>query len=260
MTETFIPELKNVSETLLVPLFFKAKETIENGLIKDDAAVSIVDRIEYDFDEMAKDWKTQVLIAIRTEILDQVVNEYINSTTDPVIINLGAGLDTRHLRLKDAKWYQLDLEKPMLLRNIFFGKEEIEITKNIFDFSWIKEIKEKENVLIIIEGVLMYLPENRVKTLFKQIGLNFRDSFIVFDTIPKSYVKLKKHKSIDLQQAPFQWGNSSISQIEGWKYGFKKEKNYCYLSRHIRRWKTMAFLSIFPDIYNGLKISLMKIK
>ncbi|MDR0429349.1 MAG: hypothetical protein LBH58_02580 [Tannerellaceae bacterium] len=40
------PELQNVSETLLVPLFSKAKETMEQGLIKDYATVEIIRKIE----------------------------------------------------------------------------------------------------------------------------------------------------------------------------------------------------------------------
>lgn len=258
--KTYNPELKNVSETLLVPLFFKAKETLENGLIKDDAAVEIINRIEYDFDKMESDETTQILIVIRTKILDQIVNRYIRNTPNPVIVNLGAGLDTRHIRFhkNKIKWYQLDLEKPMELRKIFFHPE-ITITKSILDFSWIDEIKERENVLIIIEGVLMYLDEKQVKSIFKAIGANFTNSSIAFDTIPKSFVKLKEHKSINMQSAPFRWGNSRVAEIENWKYGLKKEKNYKYLSKHFRRWKTSALLSVFPSIYNGFKISLMQI-
>lgn len=258
-TKLYIPELTDVSETLLVPLYFKAKETIENGIIKDNAAVEIVNQIQYDFEKMSKDWETQIIIAIRTETLDQVVKEYIHSTKNPIIINLGAGLDTRHLRFKNVKWYQLDLENPMKLRKFFFGGEEITITKSILDFSWINEIEEKEKVLIIIEGVLMYLNERQVRSIFRIIGSSFTDSQIVFDTIPRSFVRLKKHKSINVKKAPFSWGNNSSSEIEDWKYGFISVRDYPYLSKHIGRWKSSAFLSIFPNIHNGFKICQMQI-
>jgi O-methyltransferase involved in polyketide biosynthesis len=258
-TKLYIPELTDVSETLLVPLYFKAKETLENGIIKDNAAVEIVNKIQYNFDKMSHDWETQIIIAIRTETLDQVVKEYVYSTKNPIIINLGAGLDTRHLRFKNVKWYQLDLKRPIDLRKLFFGVDEITITKSILDFSWINEIKEKEKVLIIVEGVLMYMNEKQVRSIFSRIGLSFTNSQIVFDTIPKSFVKLKRHKSINVEQAPFNWGNNSSSEIEDWEYGFKKARDYPYLSKHLRRWKTSALLSIFPNIHNGFKICQMQI-
>ncbi len=50
--ETHDPQLKNVSETLLVPLFFRAKETLDKGIIRDEKAVDIVCRIDYDFQKM----------------------------------------------------------------------------------------------------------------------------------------------------------------------------------------------------------------
>ena len=47
------PELKNVSETLLVPLFYRAKETLEHGIIEDDASREIVRNITYDVTKLA---------------------------------------------------------------------------------------------------------------------------------------------------------------------------------------------------------------
>ena len=237
----YISELKNVSETLLVPLYFRAKETLESGTIKDFAAVEILKKIQYDFRKMSDDKDTQKVITLRTKILDEIVSKYAPT----VIINLGAGLDTRHLRFeKSIKWYHLDLEKPIQLRKLFFEKESLNITKDILDFSWIENIEEKKDVLIIIEGVLMYLKEEQVKSIFKAISLKFKNSYVAFDTIPKSYVNLKEHKSINVQQAPFQWGNEDLSEIEKWEFGFKKTENHPY----------------FPDdALRGLKVSLMQI-
>jgi O-methyltransferase involved in polyketide biosynthesis len=229
-TITYTPELENVSETLLVPLFFKAKETLENGIITDHAAVKIIERIQYDFQKMATDKDTQAIIAFRTQILDKIVSEYISRVDKPVIINLGAGLDTRHLRFEEKiKWYQLDLDKPMQLRNLFFEEESINITKSILDFSWIDDVDEKESVLIIIEGVLMYLEENQVKAIFEAVGLNFSNTYVVFDTIPKTLVNIRTHKSIDMKRAPFKWGNNNLDEIETWENKLRKIKEYYFL-------------------------------
>lgn len=248
-TDFYKPELKNISETLLVPLFFKAKETMEDGLIKDYAAIEIIQKMDYDFSRMKEDCETQQLIAIRTKILDDVITDYIKHTDNPVIINLGAGLDTRHLRFTGypVKWYQLDLEKPIQLRKAFFRNEGTNISKDIFDFTWLDEISEHENVIIIVEGVSMYLQEEQVKTLFRQIGFHFKNSKIAFDTIPEELVKTKKHQSIDMKTAPFQWGNTSVSTIETWGYGFWKIQEIFYRDYG------------FPHRQTGFKVALMKI-
>jgi len=244
--KNYVPELKNVSETLLVPLYFRAKETLETGKIQDFAAVEILKKIQYDFRKMSDDKDTQKLITTRTQILDKIVSEYVPKREKTVIVNLGAGLDTRHMRFdKSIKWYHLDLEKPMQLRKLFFGKDDIHITKDILDFSWIEDIDERKDVLIIIEGVSMYLKEEEVKSIFRAISSKFKNSYIAFDTIPKSFVNIKEHQSIDMKQAPFQWGNDDLSEIEKWEFGFEKVENYHYVSNNTSD--------------RGFKVSLMRI-
>ena len=71
--KTYVPNLRQVSQNLLVDLYFKAKETREQGIIRDYAAVDIVDRLQYDFSPFEADGKTQNLIAVRTEILEELM-------------------------------------------------------------------------------------------------------------------------------------------------------------------------------------------
>lgn len=256
--ELIKPNLKNVSETLLVPLFFRAKETLGRGFIRDEAAVNIVRRLDYDFEKMDSDSGTHAVITIRTKVLDEVVDAYVQETKKPVIINIGSGLDTRHLRFKDVKWYQLDIEQSMKLRTVFF-QNEIIIPKSVLDFSWIYDVKEKEEVLIIIEGVLMYLDEAQVKSLFEALSNHFTNSRVVFDTIPEKFVQLKKNKSINLKTAPFKWGNSNVSEIEQWHNSLKIIKNYPYFRSSFKRWPFHTLLLLYPIFRKGLKISLLKI-
>ena len=257
--KTYVPNLRQVSRNLLVDLYFKAKETRENGIIRDYAAVDIADRLQYDFSPFEADRKTQNLVAVRTEILDEITSEYISSTPLPVIVNLGAGLDTRHIRFGQAKWYQLDFEETIDLRNLFFGGDSVNIPRNILDFYWINEIREKQNVLFIIEGTLQFLEPSKVKAIFQEIAENFTNSLIAFDTIPKSYRNLTGHKSYNLEHTPFRWGNHSVSDIEEWSAGLKAYNHYHFLSRHKEKWRSQCVEALIPNIYNGLKIAVIKV-
>src|SRR3954467_15976702 len=105
-----VSSLTHVPETMLVPLYFKARETRQHGIIRDDKAVEIVNKIDYDFARMDKDWKTQTGIAVRTRIFDDILKGLIDETGgDLTVVNLGAGLDTRQERFPGVKWYQVDL-------------------------------------------------------------------------------------------------------------------------------------------------------
>jgi O-methyltransferase involved in polyketide biosynthesis len=64
-------------------------------------------------------------VSVRTLILDTAVREFLGKNGDAVIINLGAGLDTRFERLNDARismWYDVDLPDVIDLRKRFFSE------------------------------------------------------------------------------------------------------------------------------------------
>ena len=52
---------------------------------------------------LTDEWATQLSIAVRTEILDNATNEFMNKFPDAVIINIGCGLDTRFSRIDNGK-------------------------------------------------------------------------------------------------------------------------------------------------------------
>ncbi|HEX3013659.1 MAG TPA: class I SAM-dependent methyltransferase, partial [Methanobacterium sp.] len=107
----------------MVTLWARSAETKhEKPIIIDKKAVEIVNKIEYDFSKFDKDGLTQVMVAVRTEILDNATNAFIEKYPDAVIINLGCGLDTRFSRLDNGKihWYDLDLPESISVRKQFF--------------------------------------------------------------------------------------------------------------------------------------------
>jgi O-methyltransferase involved in polyketide biosynthesis len=247
-----------VPETMLVPLFLKAKETKENGIISDKKSVDIISELNYDFSRLEKDWITQISVAIRTHLLDQILISQIAKFNHPAIVNLGAGLDTRQERFQKLKWYQLDLPESIAIRKHFFPNDQSGlIAKSIFDFSWINEIEERENVLFIAEGLFIYFSETEVKSIFRQISQHFKHSFIAFNTLNKYLVK-KKHPSIDPDKAPFKWGIRSVGEIEDWELGWKQFQTFYPLDYYKSRWKWVRMTRFIPSFKKGLTIALMQ--
>jgi O-methyltransferase involved in polyketide biosynthesis len=253
-----LTSLSYVPETMLVPLFLKSKETKEKGIITDNKSVEIISKIDYDFSKLEKDWITQISIAIRTILFDQIVVSQSAKFKQLVIVNLGAGLDTRQERFPNLKWYQLDLPDSIAIRKRFFTNSSTKlIDKSVLDFSWINEIEERENVLFIAEGLFMYFSENEVKSIFSEISQHFKHSFIAFNTINKFLLK-KKHPSIDPNKAPFKWGIQAISEIEDWKLGWNQSKTFYPLDFHKSRWKWVRLLNLIPSFKRGIVIAIME--
>jgi O-methyltransferase involved in polyketide biosynthesis len=258
MNKIDLKSLTNVPETMLVPLFLKAKETKENGIITDNKSVDIISKIDYDFSKLEKDWITQISVAIRTYLFDQILISQTAKFNQSIIVNLGAGLDTRQERFPNLKWYQLDLPESIVIRKHFFHDDQTKlIAKSILDFSWINEIEERENVLFIAEGLFMYFSEIEVKSIFSQISQHFKHSFIAFNTLNKYLVK-KKHPSIDPDKAPFKWGIRSVGEIEDWELGWKQFQTFYPLDYHKSRWKWVRWVKLIPFFKKGVTITVMQ--
>ena len=262
-------KLEGVPETLLIPLWAKAIEIKQKQpIIRDDKAIEIMGKIDYDFSKFNDQWPTQISVVIRTEILDKVTKNFIDKYPDAVIINLGCGLDTRFLRLDNDKiqWYDLDLPEPIAIRRQFF-KETTRykmIAKDIFDFSWIDEIWQNDRILIIIEGVLMYFNEEEVKNLFNKLVNSFEGAEILLEVVPKSLINQNKKEDLIKNQyqinAQFKWGISNSKKLEKFNNKIKFIEEFHYFNYHKNRWRIIRWFSIIPGFKSSFGNRIVHLK
>lgn len=239
--------LKGVSETLLIPLWARATETKHPyPIIKDVKAVEMMDKIEYDFSN--KEWPTHVIqtaIAVRTEILDNIINYFISRYSDAVIINIGCGLDTRFSRLDNGRiyWYDLDLPEPIRIRKQFFEETDRYkmIAKSVFDYSWTDEINASNKpVLIIAEGILMFFTEQEIKDLINNLITMFKGAEMLFEIIPPLLAKqIKKYDTKFQKTAPFQWGIENGKEMEKLNDMIEFIAEWNYFDYHKNRWEEL---------------------
>ncbi len=253
-----VRHLSHILETLLVPLYFRASETKRGGIIEDREAVSILEQIDYDFSTIKEDWKTEVAIAIRTYCFDDILSKGVKEKKINTVVNFGAGLDARFSRFKNLKWYQLDMPEVIELRSLLLPQDHsINISKSVLDFNWVNDIKEKENVLFIAEGLFMYFSEAEVKEILMQISNNFRHSYIAFDAVSKSVVG-DGHKSIKIDTAPIKWGNYKLDEVLENTTGLCIDDVYYPYMMFKRKWKWEAYKSLFPNYKYQYKIGVLK--
>lgn len=108
-----------VPETMIQTLYARAKESEKrNSKIQDTMAVEIVAKLDYDFSNADKDKAMSYGVVARTIVLDELVEKYLSSHPDTVVINIASGLDTRCYRMngKYLRWYNIDLPETMQIR------------------------------------------------------------------------------------------------------------------------------------------------
>lgn len=201
-----------VPETMIQTLYARAKESQKpDAKIKDTMAVEIVSELDYDFSNADKDKAMGSGVIARTIVLDRMVGEYLDSHPQAVVVNIACGLDTRCYRMrgKYSRWYNIDLPETMEIRKRFLTEDGpvYQIAKSATDASYPEKISyDKEDILVVIEGLSMYLKEADILQMFSVIEKNFPKATVFIETMSPFFVKHIKEKSIEGSQAKFVWG------------------------------------------------------
>ena len=201
-----------VPETMVQTLYARAKETRKkNAKINDEIAVELVKKLDYDFSKADKDNAMTYGVIARTIVLDRMVEQYLEKNANTVVINIACGLDTRCYRMKGKylRWYNVDLPETMKIRSQFLTETDsvYQIAKSVMDDSYIDDIDyHGENVLVIIEGLTMYLCEKDIRKMFSIIEKKFGAPHITKDGVTVA-------KEIELTDAYQNTGAQLVKEV-----------------------------------------------
>ena len=214
-----------VPETMVQTLYARAKET----KCKDEIAVELVEKLDYDFSIADKDNAMNYGVIARTIVLDRMVEQYLEKNANTIVINIACGLDTRCYRMegKYLRWYNVDLPETMKIRKRFLTETGpvYQIAKSTMDDSYIDDIDyHGENVLVIIEGLTMYLCEKDIRKMFFIIEKSFQEVTVMVETMSPFVVKHVKEKSIEGSNAKFTWGVKNGTELQRIVPGFSVQQ------------------------------------
>ena len=161
-----------------------------------------------------------------------MVEEYLDKHKNTITINIACGLDTRCYRMKGKykHWYNLDLPETMSIRKQFLTETGpiYQIAKSDMDETYTNTINyEGEDVLVIIEGLTMYLTEDDVKKIFCIIEHAFSNVTTMVEVMSPFMVKHISEKFIEGSRAKFTWGIKNGKELEKLipSFSFLKEVN-----------------------------------
>ena len=204
-----IIKLSGVPETMLQTVYARAKESSGRGAIHDAKAEELIEKLDYDFSLADKDAAMHSGVIARTIVLDRMTKEWLASHPGAVVVNIACGLDTRCYRMASyAHWYNLDLPETMAVREKLLPESGTisQIAMSAME-DWGSEISEQNvPVLIVIEGLTMYLSEADVQRIFTVISRRFEKATVFVETMNPAMARHFKEKSIDASNAKFNWG------------------------------------------------------
>jgi O-methyltransferase involved in polyketide biosynthesis len=218
-------------ETLLIPLYCKALK--DNSILSDEKSRDILDHIEWDYSQLHIPRKTCIMMCLRARQFDAYTRGFLADYPGSIVAHLGCGLDSRYDRINngEVEWYDLDMPAVIDLREKFYtetGKHHM-LPSSVTELDWINSISSKGRaVLVIAEGLFMYLNEAEVRELILTLQRAFPGCLLIFDAYSRFTAKrVKGHPSIKNTGANVQWGIDDAGEIEHWNNGIRlKEERY----------------------------------
>lgn len=189
MDNKFSLSLTGVPETLLIPLYIRAKESRRSdAMLRDDIAVAVVDHLDYDFRRIKLQGHDELAIILRVRQFDRFARDFLASHPNGVVVQIGCGLDTRFERVDNGQveWYDLDLPNVIELRHKLIGEqgERYQLLNiSVFDPAWIELVRQHRPrpFLFLAEGVFPYFNEKQVQSLVRTLQTEFPNAELVFD-------------------------------------------------------------------------------
>lgn len=261
MAKVKIQGLTNVSETLLIPLYYRACESRRpDALMRDSKAVELLGQIEYDFTRVKKLGNEQATAIVRARVFDTCVRTFLAQHSNGVVVNIGCGLDTRSFRLDNgqADWYELDMPPVIALRVQLLGEppRTHALACSALDFEWMNGVDARGRAcLFTSEGVLPYLEEWQVRQLIFALGEQFPGAELVFDALSPLMVWMHNAELAATRvPARLRWGLQDGKTLESWSLGIRLLERWLYFSQPEARERGLGWMSAIPGLNTSASI------
>jgi O-methyltransferase involved in polyketide biosynthesis len=207
--------------TLLATLWGRALDAESpNPILNDTMAAEAVRRIDFDFTRTGLRRSDPAAVALRARHLDRWAREFLSKHSAAVVLHLGAGLDTRGYRLdpgRDVRWFDVDYPDVIELRRQLYpsrpGHEMI--GSSVADASWLARVPADLPVLVVAEGLTMYLKPDDGRDLFRRIVGHFPSGQFIFDALSRRGIRMQRfNKAIQAAGARVFWGIDGCADLE----------------------------------------------
>ena len=194
-------EKNTVQETLVIPLYGRKLCTEQfPNLFRDEKAVELINRIDYDFSPLEKKSKSlahrfgALEVAMREGDLMTEAKDYLKTHPEATLVNLGCGLDQTAENCDNGKCriVNIDLPDVIAVRNGLLPETDRikNVAADLNDLSWLDHIPAENGVCFLAAGVFYYFKTEDIKKLFTAMEKRFPGGRLVFDAANKRAVKI----------------------------------------------------------------------
>jgi len=253
--------LSGVPETLLISLYCRAVESRRpDALIKDERAVELTNRIDYDFSQVKLSSADVLFTIMRVREFDRRTRDFLAAHPAGIVVSIGCGLDTRFDRVDNGTvtWYDLDLPEVIAVRRQLLSETPRcrSIGCSVLDFAWMDlgGGHAKRPVLFLAEGVFPYFQEAEVRRVVLALHERFPGAELVFDAMTPFMAWLHRRHGAIRKLRLHLWGLERGQELEAWGPGIRLLGEWFYFDRPEPRLGRSSLLRFVPLLNKGNRI------
>jgi Leucine carboxyl methyltransferase len=156
--ETTLPAFTPIEESLFLTLCGRALDyRSPHSILSDAMADEIVRKLDYDCGKFRLSASPIINIALRAKKLDEVALRFVARNPDAVALDLGAGLDSRMLRINPPStvdWYDVDFPEVISARRQLIPDPANAhgVGADLTDPDWLDAIPTDRPAVIVADG------------------------------------------------------------------------------------------------------------
>ena len=191
--------MDQVNKTLYIPLYGKAYVSGRNMLLKDPKAEEIWAAEQFPLKgKSASKWLAYYM-AMRASVFDRWVQEKMTEHPDAVVLHLGCGMDSRAERIgtQNLLWFDVDFPAVMEERKRYYRETETYrmLGSDVCDINWLTEVPRGGCAIVLMEGIHMYLPRQRLDRLMAALKQHFSQVHLLMDCYTELAAKASRYKN-----------------------------------------------------------------
>ncbi len=191
--------MDGVNRTLFIPLYGKAMVSRKGIILHDPSAEKIWGEEAFPIHGKSKSKWLAYNMAMRARVFDDWTDSLLAQNSEALVLHIGCGLDSRCRRVKQRyeRWFDCDFPDVIDMRKKYF--EETDgyhmITLDASDSEQIKKLPDSDEVIVVLEGISMYLPDNKIHDFLKALTEKYREVHVLMDVYTVFGARASKYKN-----------------------------------------------------------------
>ncbi|MCR5488814.1 MAG: class I SAM-dependent methyltransferase, partial [Saccharofermentans sp.] len=191
--------MNEVNKTLYIPLYGKSFVSKKGIILHDSKAEEIWAKEGFELKGKSKSKWLAYNMAMRARVFDDWTSQQLKKNPDGIVLHIGCGLDGRCLRVKQlySCWYDCDFPDVLEVRRQYYQESssyhmmELDAT----DTKKINELPEGNTVIVVLEGISMYLTNDQLKALIAALRQKYLYVHVLLDVYTQFGARASEKKN-----------------------------------------------------------------